>query len=50
MTTQLRIGAATLLLAASLGFAATGQTPGAPEPDIRLVYESDTRAYYRPCG
>ena len=20
------------------------------EPDARIVYESDTRAYYRPCG
>jgi hypothetical protein len=20
------------------------------EPDVRLVYESDTRGYYRPCG
>ncbi|HXV13905.1 MAG TPA: hypothetical protein VEC56_06830, partial [Candidatus Krumholzibacteria bacterium] len=26
-------------------------TPNAPwQPDVRLVYESDTRAYYRPCG
>lgn len=25
--------------------------PNAPwKPDVRLVYESDTRAYYRPCG
>lgn len=25
--------------------------PNAPwQPDVRLVYESDTRAYYRPCG
>ncbi len=31
--------------------AASVVLPDAPwQPDVRLVYESDTRAYYRPCG
>ena len=42
-------------IAVLLALAAGGaQTPSdtTPEfaPDARLVYESDTRAYYRPCG
>lgn len=40
-----------VLLAVAAGGA---QAPSAPTdewvPDARLVYESDTRAYYRPCG
>jgi len=31
--------------------AAQTPEPAAPwEASVRLVYESDTRAYYRPCG
>lgn len=40
-------------IAVLLALAAGGaQAPSTPEwvPDARLVYESDTRAYYRPCG
>lgn len=51
----------TLVLAVLLAIAAGGaEAPPAPapapapttswEPDARIVYESDTRAYYRPCG
>jgi hypothetical protein len=44
-----------LPLAILLALAAAGaQAPPAPQtgwqPDARLFYESDTRAYYRPCG
>jgi hypothetical protein len=38
------------LVAAALGSAQSPPPTGQPEPDVRLVYESDTRAYYRPCG
>jgi hypothetical protein len=43
------------VIAILLALAAGGaQAPSPPEedwvPDARLVYESDTRAYYRPCG
>jgi hypothetical protein len=41
-----------LTLATVLAFGAGSapeQSP-APDPDVRLVYESDARAYYRPCG
>jgi len=41
-------------IAILLAMAATGaESPAAPDawaPDARLFYESDTRAYYRPCG
>ncbi|HEX5132287.1 MAG TPA: hypothetical protein VFX92_07360 [Candidatus Krumholzibacteria bacterium] len=50
MITLLRTAAVVALVAAGLGLARAGETPGAAEPDVRLVYESDTRAYYRPCG
>ena len=45
----------TLVFAILLALAAAGaQSPPVteplPDPDARLVYESDTRAYYRPCG
>jgi hypothetical protein len=55
MNTHLRTpGRTTLvavLLAAVFGSAQAPPPPSAPpEPDVRLVYESDTRAYYRPCG
>jgi 2',3'-cyclic-nucleotide 2'-phosphodiesterase (5'-nucleotidase family) len=52
-----------LLLAASLVLGGAEAPPSTPpaatapalaeapwRPDVRLVYESDTRAYYRPCG
>jgi hypothetical protein len=42
-----------LAIAILLALAAAGaQAPPEPDwaPDARLVYESDTRAYYRPCG
>ena len=40
-----------VLLALAAGGAQAPPAPdGAGEPDARLVYESDTRAYYRPCG
>ncbi len=53
MTRFLRIAPFLAVLAAAYGFAQSppetaGEAP--PEPDVRLVYESDTRAYYRPCG
>jgi hypothetical protein len=43
------------LFAILLALAAGGaESPPAPDaswvPDARLFYESDTRAYYRPCG
>lgn len=42
------------VIAILLAMAATGaESPPAPvawAPDARLFYESDTRAYYRPCG
>jgi hypothetical protein len=30
--------------------AAQAPESGGFEPTVRLIYESDTRAYYRPCG
>jgi hypothetical protein len=39
-----------VLLAAVFGSAQTPPPSAPPEPDVRLIYESDTRAYYRPCG
>lgn len=51
MTTMFRITVAASLLAAALAAAQTPpETQKTPEPDVRLVYESDTKAYYRPCG
>jgi hypothetical protein len=46
-----RMAVALSLLSAALGSAQTPtETPAPPEPDARMVYSSDTRAYYRPCG
>jgi hypothetical protein len=39
-----------VLLALAAGGAQAPDTSPAWSPDARLVYESDTRAYYRPCG
>ncbi len=39
-----------VLLAAVFGSAQSPPPAAPPEPDVRLIYESDTRAYYRPCG
>jgi hypothetical protein len=44
-----------LTIAILVAMAAGGaETPPNPElawtPDARIFYESDTRAYYRPCG
>jgi hypothetical protein len=39
-----------LLALAAGGAQAPSTTDDAWTPDARLVYESDTRAYYRPCG
>lgn len=40
-----------VLVALAAGGAQTPpSTEPVPAPDARLVYESDTRAYYRPCG
>jgi hypothetical protein len=50
MSNSMRYALAAALLAALFGFAQPPSEPALPEPDIRLVYESDTRAYYRPCG
>lgn len=38
------------LFAVVFGVAQSPAPEAPPEPDVRLVYESDTRAYYRPCG
>jgi hypothetical protein len=38
------------LLATVLAMAQPESDAPLEEPDVRLVYESDTRAYYRPCG
>ena len=47
----------TLLIAILLALAAGGAESQSPipqdagwAPDARLFYESDSRAYYRPCG
>lgn len=48
--TPARFALAAALLAAVFGFAQVPAPEAPPEPDVRLVYESDTRAYYRPCG
>lgn len=45
-----RLTLVAVLLAAVFGSAQTPPPAATPEPDVRLVYESDTRAYYRPCG
>lgn len=50
MSNSMRYAVAAALLAALFGFAQSPSQPVPPEPDLRLVYESDTRAYYRPCG
>ena len=54
MPTQLppsaRLTLAAALVAVVFGSAQAPPPAPAPEPDARLVYESDTRAYYRPCG
>jgi hypothetical protein len=50
MTIPVRMAVAALLVAAVSGFAQAPPAPAPAEPDVRLVYESDTRAYYRPCG
>ncbi|HEX6790609.1 MAG TPA: hypothetical protein VF247_04795 [Candidatus Krumholzibacteria bacterium] len=39
-----------LALAAAGAQSPPATDPPLPAPDARLVYESDTRAYYRPCG
>jgi len=39
-----------LILALVLTAAQVPEETPAPEPDVRLIHESDTRAYYRPCG
>jgi hypothetical protein len=39
-----------VLLALAAGGAQAPETAPEWAPDARLVYESDTRAYYRPCG
>jgi hypothetical protein len=39
-----------IVLAMAAGGAEAPPTPPQPLPDARLFYESDTRAYYRPCG
>jgi len=39
-----------ILLALAAGGAESPPAPTEPLPDARLFYESDTRAYYRPCG
>lgn len=41
-----------ILLLAVLATGAAQPTDPAPgwDPNVRLFYESDTRAYYRPCG
>ncbi len=49
MSTFQRISVAASLLAVALTVAAA-EPEAPPEPDVRLVYESDTRAYYQPCG
>jgi hypothetical protein len=41
---------AVALFAAVFAVAQSPAPDALPEPDVRLVYESDTRAYYRPCG
>ncbi len=54
MMTPSRSSQRSVLVAALLAaLSGLGQSPpptAPPEPDVRLVYESDTRAYYRPCG
>jgi hypothetical protein len=50
MVIPVRLAVAVLLIAAVSGFAQAPPTEAPAEPDVRLVYESDTRAYYRPCG
>jgi hypothetical protein len=39
-----------LAMAAGGAEAPPAPAPDAWAPDARLFYESDTRAYYRPCG
>ena len=41
---------AVLLALAAAGAQSPPVSEPLPDPDARLVYESDTRAYYRPCG
>jgi hypothetical protein len=50
MTLFWKISVLSVLAAASFGAAPASDPANLPEPDVRLVYESDTRAYYRPCG
>jgi hypothetical protein len=54
MSTHLRshgqLTVVAILLAAVFGSAQSPPPTAPPEPDVRLIYESDTRAYYRPCG
>jgi hypothetical protein len=51
MSTYLRTSVAATVLAVAVALAVAAGEPETPrEPDVRLVYEADTRAYYQPCG